>query len=229
MDKYNAIMQIVENYKPSIQMMQRGGIVRAQDGTTLSREDMFNAVAPYGLNRAQTRLAYRNAKRGLRDQGIWGKELRQTARQSIINSYTPKWDFDIEIEDEPIEIEDVDFGDLNTEVPHIPLMKTPASQNASPMQVEKIDTFGGSFNSAFAAARKSGLDEFTWNGKRYNTGLARNSYQSRMIDAVNSGKTKGQVLSDKNGFQYVELDDPMEQRAMAMAENHYNWANGTRR
>jgi hypothetical protein len=55
----------------------------------------------------------------------------------------------------------VDFGDLNTEVPHIPLMKTPASQNASPLQVEKIDTFGGSFNSAFAAARKSGLDEFT--------------------------------------------------------------------
>jgi hypothetical protein len=43
-----------------------------------------------------------------------------------------------------------------------------------------------------------------------------------MIDAVNSGKAKGQVLSDKNGFQYVELDDPMEQRSMAMAENHYN-------
>lgn len=214
MNKYNAIMQIVENYKPSIQMMQRGGIVRAQDGTTLSREDMFNAVAPYGLNRAQTRLAYQNAKRGLRNQGLSGNELRQTARQSIINSYTPKVVFeDIEIEDEPIEIEDVDFGDLDTSVP----------------EIKKIDSFGGSFNSAFAAARRSGLDEFTWNGKRYNTGLARNSYQSRMIDAVNSGKTNGRVLSDKNGFQYVELDDPMEQRAMAMAENYHNWANGTRR
>lgn len=36
----------------------------------------------------------------------------------------------------------------------------------------KNDVFTGSFNSAFGQARKAGLKEFTWNGKRYGTQLA---------------------------------------------------------
>lgn len=35
-----------------------------------------------------------------------------------------------------------------------------------------------SFNSAFASARKSGKKEFTWNGKRYNTKLKGEGFES---------------------------------------------------
>ena len=51
---------------------------------------------------------------------------------------------DIEIEDEPIVINDKPFTNLNSSVP----------------TVQKIDRFGGNFNSAFAAARRNGLDKF---------------------------------------------------------------------
>jgi hypothetical protein len=62
---------------------------------------------------------------------------------------------DVVIEDEPI-VMDEGFTKLDSSTP----------------TVQKIDRFGGSFNSAFAAARRSGLGEFEWNGKRYSTRLA---------------------------------------------------------
>ena len=37
-----------------------------------------------------------------------------------------------------------------------------------------------SFSSAFAAARKAGKKEFTWNGKRYNTKLAKTGTPAKM-------------------------------------------------
>jgi hypothetical protein len=51
---------------------------------------------------------------------------------------------DIVNEDEPITINDNLFDNLDVSIP----------------TVQKIDRFGGSFNSAFAAARRSGLDKF---------------------------------------------------------------------
>jgi hypothetical protein len=56
----------------------------------------------------------------------------------------PVIDTNFEIEDTPIEINDT---------------FTPI-ENPS-LNVQKIDKFGGSFDSAFGAARRSGLDEFT--------------------------------------------------------------------
>lgn len=53
---------------------------------------------------------------------------------------------DVVIEDEPIVINDISFDKLDTSVP----------------SMQKIDRFGGNFNSAFSAARKSGLSKFYW-------------------------------------------------------------------
>ena len=56
----------------------------------------------------------------------------------------PVLDNDIVIDETPIEVND-NFTPIENQ----------------PLNVQKIDKFGGSFNSAFAAARRSGLDEFT--------------------------------------------------------------------
>ena len=51
---------------------------------------------------------------------------------------------DIVIEDDPITINDISFDNLDTSIP----------------SMQKIDRFGGNFNSAFSAARNSGLSKF---------------------------------------------------------------------
>ena len=76
---------------------------------------------------------------------------------------------DVVIEDEPIVINDNSFTNLDSSIP----------------TVQKIDRFGGSFNSAFAAARRSGLGEFEWNGKRYNTKLAPTAPLGKVQSVVN--------------------------------------------
>jgi len=132
-------------------------IEKGQDG--ISRLDAINAAMDNGgFSKRQANFAYRNQKRALRNQGFRGAEMRQAARRNIFNSFPkqtpvvtnqptpqlPVLDTNIEIEDVPIEINDT-FTPIENQ----------------PLNVQKIDTFGGSFNSAFGAARRSGLNEFT--------------------------------------------------------------------
>lgn len=126
-----------------------------QDGGRITRKGALEtAMDQMGYSRSQARLAYQNQKNALRNQGLRGAEMRQAARANMMNSQTPGntppplptlYDnVDIEIEDAPIVINDNPFTSLDSSIP----------------TVQKIDRFGGDFNSAFAAARRSGLDKF---------------------------------------------------------------------
>lgn len=157
------------DYKdPGIAVKQDGGrVLGSEQYPHATRRDALKAAMEgMGFSRAQARLAYKNQKNALRNAGFSGKELLQNARYNIIDTAYPRAqasapqlpviDTDFEIEDTPIEINDTFTPIENT-----------------PLNVQKIDKFGGSFDSAFGAARRSGLDEFTWNGtgKRYTTEL----------------------------------------------------------
>ena len=126
-----------------------GEKIKAQDGTKLSRTDSLNMLRTTGSTNKESRQEYRAAKRDARSSGLRGNEMRQTARfasmQRGLDRMLPAFD-DIVIEDEPIVINDKSFTNLDTSVP----------------TVQKIDRFGGNFNSAFAAAKRNGLDKFYW-------------------------------------------------------------------
>lgn len=140
-------------------------VAKAQNGTEISRRDALNMLRTTGSTNRESRQEYRTAKRTARQSGLSGDEMRQTARQAMmnrgVNRILPALDDPI-INDEPIVIDNtpIDVGNIATP------------------SIQKMDNFGGSFSSAFGAARRSGLNEFTWNGKRYNTQLAPESTSS---------------------------------------------------
>lgn len=151
-----------------IEKAQTGRVLGSDQYPNVSRKEAIDAAMDMGFSRKQARNAYRNQLRGLSSvNGLSGKELRQNARWNIIDTAYPRATEavtpnipqlpvldDITIDETPIE--------FNTFVP--------IDNN---IDVQKMDTFGGSFDNAFGAARRSGLDEFTWNGtnKRYTTEL----------------------------------------------------------
>ena len=72
--------------KPStgfVQSNQDGGsIEKGQDGVEITRREALDAgMQNKGYNRSQARFALRNAKNTLRNAGVRGREMRQTARQ----------------------------------------------------------------------------------------------------------------------------------------------------
>ena len=159
-----------------------GPIEKAALGTQIggkiskvARSTMFDDAKEFmpEADRQFVRQAYRAAKNHGRDLGLTGRSLRNWSKNQVSDRFReyadkspvnmpvqtpqlPVLDTDIVIEDEPIVINDNPFTNLDSSMP----------------TVQKIDRFGGNFNSAFAAARRSGLGEFEWNGKRYNTRLA---------------------------------------------------------
>jgi hypothetical protein len=117
-----------------------------------------------GMNRSQAATAYYNMLSGVLNQGTSGRKARQAARANIINSAgeyagrqlaeaqpapppvkLPVLDDNIVIEDEPINIENTPIN-----------LGEDKGLNIGPM-----DTFYGSFDDAFASARRSKLKEFT--------------------------------------------------------------------
>lgn len=171
--------QLIKNHKndPAVkdktQKKQMGGTIEDEGPVAgrIPRSSMFDAAREFmpDVDRRFVRQAYRAAKRQGREAGNTGTYLRQDARDRVIEKFRnhadsspvnmpqiPVLSTDIEIEDAPIVINDNPFTNLDSSIPTI----------------QRIDRFGGNFNSAFAAARRSGLGEFEWNGKRYNTNLA---------------------------------------------------------
>ena len=153
----------------------------------VARSTMFDDAAEFmpDVDRKFVRQAYRTAKNHGRDLGLTGKGLRNWSKNQVsdrfreyadnspVNRLTPMPQLpvleDVVIEDEPIVINDV-FQNLDT----------------TPLSVQKMDKFGGSFSSAFGAARRSGLREFEWNGKRYTTDLA--SQQPKITSQSTTGE-----------------------------------------
>ena len=173
--------QLIKNHKndPAVkdktQKRQMGGTIEDEGPVAgrIPRSSMFDAAREFmpDVDRKFVRQAYRAAKRQGRAAGNTGTYLRQDARDRVIEKFRNYADsspvnmpplptlydnIDIEIADDPILNDDEFFTSLDSSIP----------------TVQKIDRFGGNFNSAFAAARRSGLKEFEWNGKRYNTMLA---------------------------------------------------------
>lgn len=149
-------------------MMQEGGLIEDEGPVAgrIPRSSMFDAAREFmpGVDRKFVRQAYRAAKRQGRAAGNTGTYLRQDARDRVIEKFRNYADsspvnmpplptlydnIDIEIADDPILNNDEFFTPLDSSI--IPT-------------VQKIDRFGGSFNSAFAAARRSGLDKFYYSG-----------------------------------------------------------------
>lgn len=199
------------NYKdPGIALKQDGGrVLGSEQYPYATRRDTIKAAMDeMGFSRAQARLAYKNQKNALRNAGFSGKEMLQNARYNIIDtaypraqasesqpsvSQPPVLDTNFEIEDVPIEVNDT----------FIPIEN-------QPLTVEKIDKFGGNFNDAFAAARRSKLDSFVWDNpnaqyERYSTQLGKTTpsaqqqeyeYNQKLVEnAVNSPKLGDKVKS----------------------------------
>lgn len=193
------------DYKdPGIAVKQDGGRVFGSEQYPYAtrRDALRAAMDEMGFSRAQARLAYKNQKNALRNSGFSGKEMLQSARYNMIDTAYPRAqastpqlpviDTNFEIEDTPIEINDT---------------FTPI-ENPS-LNVQKIDKFGGSFNSAFAAARRSGLDEFTWNGtgKRYTTELG--NAQPKSAPLGNAQSTVNKVMTGEGDPNATKRkDDP---------------------
>ena len=177
-------------------MMQEGGTIEDEGPVAgrIPRSSMFDAAREFmpDVNRKFVRQAYRAAKRQGRAAGNTGTYLRQDARDRVIEKFRNYADnspvnmpplptlydnIDIEIADDPILNDDEFFTNLNSSMP----------------TVQKIDRFGGNFNSAFAAARRSGLGEFEWNGKRYNTDLDKGASTPTIGETFNGKTTGGSV------------------------------------
>lgn len=182
-----------------------------------SRLDAVKAAMSMGLNRTQSVNAYNTILSKVLDQGISGREARQAARANMINiagKYAgrqlaeaqpapppvklPVLDDNIVIEDEPINIENTPIN-----------LGEDKGLNIGPM-----DTFYGSFDDAFASARRSKLKEFTWNGKRWNTKLdnkqndesfvQRAIKQNQQRSSVNQDMIASEVQGAKNAPKWYQ-------------------------
>jgi len=85
-------------------------------------------------------------------------------------------------------------------------------KNVSPGTGRGTTTFDNdkTFKQAFAEARKSGKDSFTWKGKKYNTELAKSKSAKADEDLVNEhfdSIGSGSASKDYDASQYVEAHD----------------------
>lgn len=166
-----------------------------------SRRDAVKAAMSMGLNKTQSVNAYNTILSKVLDQGISGREARQAARANMINTAgeyagrqlaasqpvakpsapaLPVLD-DVVIEDEPINFEPTTIN-----------LGEDKGLNIGPM-----DTFYGSFDDAFASARRSKLKEFTWNGKRWNTKLDNKQNDESFVQrAIKQNQQRSNVNQD---------------------------------
>lgn len=166
-----------------------------------SRRDAVKAAMSMGMNRSQAATAYNNMLSGVLNQGTSGHKARQAARANMINTAgqyagrqlaasqpvaqpsapaLPVLD-DVVIKDEPINFEPttINLGEDKG------------------LGIGPMDTFYGSFNSAFGSARRSGLKEFNWNGKRYNTNLANTQNDESFVQgAIKQNQQRSNVNQD---------------------------------
>lgn len=192
-----------------IEKAETGKVLGSDQYQRVSRKDVIDAAMDAGMTREEAQRAYLNQKNAIRRNGVTGNKMRQHARWNIIDSVYPRakeelqivsqqtpqipvLDTNIEIEDVPIEINDTFIPGENL------------------VNVQKIDRFGGNFDDAFAAARRSKLDSFVWNNPnaqydRYSTQLGKITpsaqqqeyeYNQRLVEnAVNSPKLSDKIKS----------------------------------
>lgn len=196
------------------------------------REARQQAKQNRGYNRGQFQLAMANAKNALRDNSdLRGRELRQTARRMVAgtgeyaqSNLPPTFE---EWINSPVLAGRPSSGGAEAAraavqrgiskanrigaVTPIVNPDTNFSGLAGGLQQETPTadlTGAGSFDNAFALARKNGMKVFTWNGKKYGTKMDPN-WRERW----------GRVESQKQPNNEVDVKIPDLNSALAAANN----------
>lgn len=169
-----------------------------------------------GYNRSQFQLAMANAKNGLRNNtNLRGRELRQAARRMVagVGEYAPAQESNIpgtfeEFINQPKYIGAPEQGG-SVLARRAVQRGVDKGRRISPIE-EPVPTFGGlaekpsstptadltqvgSFDDAFALARKNGMKVFTWNEKKYGTNTDPNWREKLALNkpkVENSSKAK---------------------------------------
>lgn len=191
----------------------QGGMVnkvieKAQDGSKLTRRQALDAgMTNKGYDRSQARIALANAMNTGRDLGMRGKELRQWARQ-VIAAIPEAPDIDA--------FSDIAIPDEAPVAPEGRFIFTKAQLNPTIEPMQNPQTFA----QAFANARKNGLEEFTWRGKRYNTLTKEEAAALPVVDSRYSDALYRDFWNKKFPSNYVEkqqaggeFDNPLVRNA----------------
>ena len=190
------------------------------------REARQQAKQNRGYNRGQFQLAMANAKNTLRDNSdLRGRELRQTARRMVAgtgeyaqSSLPPTFE---EWINSPVLAGIPSSGGAEaaraavqrgiSKANRISAVTPTANPDTNfsglagrPQQeTPTVDLTGaGSFDNAFALARKNGMEVFTWNGKKYGTKMNPNwrerwrRVKSKNSDGFNSSSVPDSSVSD---------------------------------
>lgn len=190
------------------------------------REARQQAKQNRGYNRGQFQLAMANAKNTLRDNSdLRGRELRQTARRMVAgtgeyaqSNLPPIFE---EWINSPVLAGIPSYGGAEaaraavqrgiSKANRISAVTPTANPDTNfsglagrPQQeTPTVDLTGaGSFDNAFALARKNGMEVFTWNGKKYGTKMNPNwrerwrRVKSKNSDGFNSSSVPDSSVSD---------------------------------
>lgn len=140
---------VVTNMNAAKDAHQNAWVQSNQDGGELTRREALDAgMQNKGYNRSQARFALRNAKNTLRNAGVRGREMRQTARQWVA-----------EQNEQP-----------QSNVLSAPISYREPLPTAQPMNylTEHNESLANlPFNEAFSRARRSGAQTFWWPRGRY--------------------------------------------------------------
>lgn len=190
------------------------------------REARQQAKQNRGYNRGQFQLAMANAKNTLRDNSdLRGRELRQTARRMVAgtgeyaqSSLPPTFEEWInspvlagiplsggaEAARAAVQRGISKANRIDAVTPIVNLDTNFSGLAGRPQQeTPTADLTGaGSFDNAFALARKNGMEVFTWNGKKYGTKMNPNwrerwrRVKSKNSDGFNSSSVPDSSVSD---------------------------------
>ena len=168
-----------------IGMKPSNGFVQSkQEGGELTRREALDAgMQNKDYNRSQARFALRNAKNTLRNAGVRGREMRQTARQWVAGQT-----------EEPKSIVLSAPSSINESLPAAQPMNYPTQHNESLANLP--------FNEAFGRARRAGAQTFWWPRGRYkvyNTELGTSGDQANGTgNSAEMGATPNLPVIDTN-------------------------------
>lgn len=150
-------------------------VTKFQNGGNLTRRQALDAFMSNheGVTRADARRALRSAKMSFDNNNMTG-DRNQFARNVIAGRQLPS---QIPSMPQSNPIADMVKSAFANETPYgmISRLHNPVSQTIDVSGFEEFNPqvdYRGSFDQAFAFARKRGDKEFGWNGNRFNTNLA---------------------------------------------------------
>lgn len=167
----------------NVQEQENGGLIEAGKKGISRLEALNKAKELYGYNDSQAKFAYANAKNALRNQGLRGRKLKQSAREMISKRERQK-----------IEAVDPNSKVQGFNAPILPDWNNLPEQkivgDLTPRMTNNYDSL--SFSNAFRAARnKAGGDNgvFSWRGKRYTTQLGKKTPTSNTTTNTTTNTT----------------------------------------